>query len=108
MRHGCKQTIEQPECVQPSPHTAQRTHKNEHTHNINSTTAFYSKGYKSNQLYRSFNVPVRERNMMIVCPVFIASSRLHLSVDDELCCGKRCYFHDRQSQTNSIPHPTES
>lgn len=58
--------------------------KKEQTHNINSTTALYSQGYKSNQLYRSFNVPVRERNMMIVCPVFIASSRLHLSVDDEL------------------------
>lgn len=38
-----------------------------------------------------------------VCPVFIAGSPTH-SASDELCCGKRCYFLDRQSQTNFIPH----
>lgn len=68
MRHGCKRTIEQPNCDQPSP---QKTREKKHTRTKPTQTAFYFEGYKSNQLYHGFNVLVRERNMMMVCVLFL-------------------------------------
>lgn len=71
--------------------------------------AFKRKQYKSNQLYRRFT-GVRCcwwccccYCYSYCCRVLLVYCTTALSMKWISYCGKRCYFHDRQSQTNFIP-----